>query len=158
MIIIPLKNDKIETEDGGTFRVASYTNLKAEPAVYIEAGENANSIIYFQDIVSINGVRVTYKSSDKVFTALGTVRRKFNLPQPNDVITINGSDSNNTYVVKSLKLHNKKEGVTKGLLVCADDICHELTMIKTVDRSEGAERFDNKAFIKYYEDYLPMNY
>lgn len=157
MIVVPLKNDKIETVDGGIFRVVSYTNLKTDPAVYIDAADGENSVVYFQDIVSINGTKVSYHSANKTFEALGTVKRKYNLPQPGDIATVDDT-LDNQITVKTVKLHNKKAGVTKGLIFCEGSSCYELASIKSITRIDGSEHFDPQSFKKYYKDYLPISH
>lgn len=155
MYIVPLPNDKITTKEGDTFVVETYTNLKSEPAVYIKAPENENNTVYFMDIEEINGVKVDYHSTNNVFEALGTVKRRYNLPQPDDMIDVGGEE---LVEVKSLKLHSKTEGISKGLLVCGEDSCYDISSINDVDRNEGSERFSKDSFEKLYKDYLPFDY
>lgn len=160
MLVVPLKGDTITTTDGPTFVVDSYTNYKPDPAVYVEVPRGQNSIVYFQDIEEINGVKVEYNKSSKVFTALGVIKRKYNLPQPKDIITVDrpGSpddEGDNTTEVKTPKLHNKAIGLSRGLVIIdRDDNMYSLTDIISIDRDIGGEHFDHKKFTKYYKDYL----
>lgn len=159
--VVPLAGDKIKiTDNDADFVVTSYTNLKQEPAVYIDAQDGENNIIYFYDITEINTVKVDYNRSAKLFDALGILDRKFNIPQPGDTITVpkenaDGETEDLGVTVKSIKLHNKAEGTSRGLISCDPDACYDLLQIKNIDRKSGSEAFDAKRFQKYYFDYLP---
>jgi hypothetical protein len=132
MLVVPLRGDKICTvDDSEPKTVTSYTSLKDEPAVYVSAGSSKEPFIYFADIVEINGVKVEFQKDSKVFSALGPLRRKFNLPQPGDEVKINLVDvpfkkEDQSFKVASIKLHSKKYGVARGLLICNDDSCFPL--------------------------------
>ena len=159
--VVPVAGDKIRVVDNDTvFMVTSYTNLKQEPAVYVDAGEGENNTVYFYDISEINDVKVDYNRSSKMFDSLGMLKRRYNIPQPGDVITVNtknidGGLEASDVTVKNVKLHNKPEGVSRGLLACGDDVCFDLVEIKNIVRKTGSESFDEKKFRKYYFDYLP---
>ena len=89
MLVVPIKGDKIKTADNSDIRIVStYTSLKDQPAVYLEKSTSADVYVYFSDIVEINGVRVEYEGGSKLFSALGPLKRKYNLPQPKDMIKI----------------------------------------------------------------------
>lgn len=159
MLVVPIKGDKITTAEGQEFVVESYTNFKAEPAIYIDVPRGQNSIIYFQDVEEINGVKVELNRSTKVFTALGIIKRKYHLPQPKDQIIVDKpgapDDSEDDHAqVKNLKLHSKAIGLSKGLVVIdTDDNVYTLPDVQDIDRAVGAEHFDQKKFLKYYKDY-----
>jgi hypothetical protein len=158
---VPIPGDKIKTVDNdGTFVVTSYTNLKAEPAVYIDASDGENNIVYFYDIEEINDVKVDYNKSAKVFESLGMLKRRFNIPQSGDVISVkrkgaDGELEDAKITVKNIKLHNKAEGISKGLVFCDDESCYDLKSILSIDRKVGSEKFNKPKFEKYYFDYLP---
>ena len=160
MLIVPLKGDKITTADGPDFIVDSYTNFKADPAVYVDVPRGQVNIVYFQDIEQINDVKVEYNKATKVFTALGVVKRKFNLPQPKDAITVIKPDApedsaDNQAQVKTAKLHSKAIGLSKGLvLIDSEDNVYTLSDVQDIDRAVGSEFFDRKKFLKYYRDYV----
>jgi hypothetical protein len=160
MLVVPVKGDSITTKDGPQFKVDSYTNYKTDPAVYVDVPPGQNSIVYFQDIEEINGVKVEYNKSAKVFTALGVIKRKFNLPQPKDLITVALPDSledggDNDTNVKTLKLHSRAIGLSRGLVVLdTEDNVFSLSDITDIDREVGGEYFDRKKFAKYYKDYM----
>ena len=160
MLVVPLKGDTITTKDGPQFKVDSYTNYKADPAVYVDVPAGQNSIVYFQDIEEINGVKVEYNKSSKVFTALGVIKRKYNLPQPKDVITVAPADgledgADNDSTVKTLKLHSRAIGLSRGLVIIdTDDRVFSLSDLTDVEREVGGEHFDRKRFTKYYKDYM----
>jgi hypothetical protein len=160
MLIVPLKGDKLTTTDGPEFTVDSYTNFKTDPAVYVDVPRGQNPIVYFQDIEQINGVKVEYNKATKVFTALGIVKRKYNLPQPKDTITVkkpgNPDDSQDDQAqIKTSKLHSRSIGLSKGLvLIDTEDNVYSLSGVLGIDRAVGSEHFDRKRFLKYYRDYL----
>jgi hypothetical protein len=159
MLIVPLKGDKVTTNDNLEFIVDSYTNFKTDPAVYVDVPRGQNAIVYFQDIEQINDVKIEYNKASKVFTALGVVKRKYNLPQPKDVITVEKpgtpeDSGDDQATVKTPKLHNRSIGLSKGLVVVdTDDNVYGLGDIQNIDRAVGGEHFDRKKFLKYYKDY-----
>jgi hypothetical protein len=160
MLVVPLKGDTITTKDGPEFSVDSYTNFKPDPAVYVDVPRGQNPIVYFQDIDQINGVKVEYNKSSKVFTALGVVKRKYNLPQPKDIITIDRPGSpddagDDDTEVKTPKLHSRSIGLSRGLvLIDTDDNVFSLFDVIDIDRAVGGEHFDRKKFASYYRDYM----
>jgi len=159
--IVPVAGDRITVVDNESpFIVSSYTNMKQEPAVYVDAHEGENNIVYFYDISEINDVKVDFNRNSKTFESLGMLKRRFNLPQPGDTITVHrktpdGEMEDAEVIVKSIKLHNKAEGISRGLVVCDEETCYDLLSIKGIDRRTGSEKFDLKKFQKYYFDYLP---
>lgn len=160
MFVVPVKGDKIKTKDNGDLvTVSSFTSLKDEPAVYVKpAGES--SYVYFSDIIEINGVRVEYSSDSKVFDALGPLRRKYNLPQPKDLvkvklITASFNDDVETFQVTGLRLHSKKYGEGRGLLVMTKEGQFSLGDLLDVEHQGWTEKFDLERFKRYYFDYLP---
>lgn len=163
MLVVPIKGDKIKTSDNSEIRVvSSYTSLKQQPAVYLDKSTSYDSYVYFSDIVEINGVRVEYESSSKLFSALGPLKRKYNLPQPKDVIKIKLIETSfkeevEEVEVTSLKLHNKNIGPTRGLLVCSKNANYDLSEVLDIDRKNGFEQFNKKKFQDYYIDYLPLS-
>jgi hypothetical protein len=161
--VVPVAGDSIKVVDNETpFKVTSYSNMKPEPAVYVDVPKGENNVVYFYDIEEINGVRVEYNRSAKLFDTLGLLKRKQNLPQPGDEISVagqtpDGSPEDQKTVVKNVKLHNKLEGISRGLVVCDVNTCYDLTQIKQIDRKTGTEKFDAEKFQKYYFDYLPYS-
>ena len=79
MLIVPLKGDKIETKDGVSFQVLSYTNYRDKgPAVYVEHTPSVPSdAVYFFDIGKINGKSVELLNGPKVFRSLGPLKRRY---------------------------------------------------------------------------------
>lgn len=159
--IVPVAGDKLKIVDNDSqFVVTSYTNMKTEPAVYVDAQEGENNIVYFYDISEINDVKVDFNRSSKTFESLGMLKRRYNLPQPGDVLTVNkktpdGEMEEGEITVKNIKLHNKAEGVSRGLIACDEEACYDILAIKNITRKSGSEKFDPKKFQKYYFDYLP---
>lgn len=161
MFVVPLEGDTITTVDGGTYEVLSYTNYKPNgPAVYVgmPIGE-ASHTVYFFDIEKINGVKVEFDKSAKVFKALGKLKRKIHLPQPGDKIVVlkSGSeldDPDDEVTIKKIKLHNKGSGISKGLLfVDEDGDEYRLHDIISINRSVGSDIFDRKKFLSVYSEY-----
>ncbi len=160
MLVVPIANDKITTFDADEFTVTSYTNLKSEPAVYIEAPRGQLTLVYFSDIDQINNVKVEYNKTNKVFEALGVVKRKIHIPQQHDKITVKNSENPDdkesiTVEVKLLKLHNSALGLSKGLVVVdKEDNVYELQDIEDIDRAIGEDEFNTSRFLKIYKDYI----
>lgn len=161
MLVVPLVGDKITTTDDGEFIVISYTPFKDKgPAIYVESPIGTPPpIIYFFDIEKINGVKVEYSDSSKVFTALGLIKRSVHLPQLKDtMIFLKPStpidSENDKMIVTGLKLHNKSEGIGKGLLVCGEDGCFKLSEIIDLKRVHANEHFNRTRFLRIYKEYL----
>lgn len=160
MFIVPLKGDKIETKDGVSFQVLSYTNYRDKgPAVYVEHTPTVPSdAVYFFDIGKINGKTVEYVAGPKVFRSLGVMKRKWQLPQPGDIITYRASTGTQDMVVKALKLHKRGE-LSKGLLIQGEDpdtkekIFIRLPQIIDLKRDIGNDLFSRDRFLSYYSDY-----
>jgi len=162
MFVVPLRGDKVKTKDDSSPRVVtSFSSLKDEPAVYLLPSSSRDRFLYFSDLVEINGVAVEYDRTSKLFNALGPLKRKFNLPQPGDMITVklmdvNFKDETETIDVDALKLHSKKYGIGRGLLVCGQKSCFSLNEILNLTRRSWSEKFDAEKFQKYYLDYCPL--
>lgn len=167
MIIVPLPNDEVETKDGAKLIVVGYNNFKTKgPAVYCKAEGEHNSqylTVYFFDIEKINDVRVEFSTSTKVLNALGKIKRKIHLPQAHDFIFVFDKDSSDNesfsdskrVKVASCKLHNKKHGVSKGLLIEDEDKnVYMLDEVLDLRRDIGSSEFDRKVFLKLYKEYL----
>jgi len=161
MLIVPLKGDKIETKDGVSFTVLSYTNYREKgPAVFVEhtAGVPSDAV-YFFDILKINGKTVEYVTGSKVFKSAGEIKRKIHLPQIGDTITYKDKNGNLTAKVKGLKLH-KRDELSKGLFVVGQNeeqdekIYIRISSIVDIDRDIGSNWFSRDKFISYYSDYI----
>lgn len=158
MFVVPVAGDKVKMIDGDVTTVTSFTSLKKEPSVYVDNPDV--KVLAFSQIEEINGVRVEYNQGSKCFESMGQIRRKINLPQPGDsvqvTVTTMGEKTTDTLKVKYLKLHNRTEGISKGLLVCDDMMCVTLADIENIERKTGSEPFNVDKFKKYYFDYLPF--
>jgi len=160
MLIVPLKGDKIETKDGVVFNVLSYTNYRDKgPAVYVEHTPAVPSdAVYFFDIAKINGKSVEFMAGPKIFRSLGPLKRKWQLPQPNDTVTWRSPSGAADAVVKTYKLHKRGE-LSKGLIIVADDtdaqekVFIRLDQIIDVKRDIGNDLFSRDKFLAYYSDY-----
>ena len=160
MFVVPVSGDRIKTKDNGEIRkVTSFSSLKDEPAVYVRPGGSEN-YVYFSDIIEINGVTVEFNEDSKVFDSLGPLKRRFNLPQPKDtikvkLINVSFKDELEDLIVTSLRLHSKKYGAGRGLLIITKEGEFSLSDIRDVVHSTWNEQFDVERFKKYYFDYLP---
>ena len=160
MLVIPMRGDTIETKDGVTFQVLSYTNYRDKgPAVYVQHTPAVPSdAVYFFDITKINGKTVEFLKGPKIFRSLGPLSRKYQLPQPNDTVTWRSPDGVADATVKSYKLHKRGE-LSKGLLIVAMDtgaqeqVFIRLDQIIDVKRDIGNDLFSRDKFLKYYADY-----
>ncbi len=158
--MIPIKGDKIETKDGVSFNVLSYTNYRDRgPAVYVEHTPSVPSdAVYFFDIAKINGKSVEYMAGPKIFRSLGPLKRKWQLPQPNDTVTWRSPSGPADVNVKNYKLH-KRGDLSKGLLIVAQDtdaqeqVLIRLDQIIDVKRDIGNDLFSRDKFLSYYSDY-----
>jgi len=161
MFVVPVKGDKVKTKDSGDEQVvSSFTSLKDEPAVYVKSSAEA-PYIYFSDIIEINRVRVEYSTDSKVFDSLGPLRRKYNLPQPKDSIKVkliktSYNDETEDLPVTGLRLHSKKYGEGRGLLVITKEGQFSLSELLDVERVGFTEKFDSDRFRRYYFDYLSI--
>jgi hypothetical protein len=161
MFVLPVAGDKITTKDSGDARtVSSFTSLKDEPAVYLKLS-GVDNFVYFSDIVTINKVEVEFDTESKVFNALGPLRRKFNLPQPKDTIKIkfkdvSYDDEQEELEVTSLRLHSKRYGAGRGLLVITKEGEFAISEITDIIHRDFNEKFNQANFKKYYFDYLAI--
>lgn len=156
MIVVPVERDVIKTTDGNVYRVVTYTNFKeGGPAVYCRnRGDKSQTLIYFFDIVAINGVRVEYHKSSKMFNALGKITRDQHLPQPDDKVIILHHGEKRAVEVAGLKVKSKLHGTNKGILVRdKEDNVHRLKSVLDIEPALGGRRFNRKAFLSYYDDY-----
>lgn len=156
MIVVPLEKDTIKTSDGQKFKVVAYTNFKdGGPAVYCRnRGDRTQTLVYFFDIVEINGTKVEYSSSSKMLNALGKVIRDVQLPQPDDKIVVLSNGEKRSVEVAGLKLKSKSLGVNKGILVKdTNGDYHRLKNILDIDPALGTGRFNKKNFASIYSEY-----
>lgn len=164
MLVVPVRGDRVLTKDHSEpLTVSSYTNLKPAPAVYVR-GEDFSESIELASILELNGVKVKFHKDAKVLEALGPLRRRHNLPQPGDKITVrliklptDAADATEQVDVKHLRLHDQGKGISRGLLACSADACYTLKDVIAIDRKVGSEPFDAKSFQRYYLDYMPYS-
>ena len=161
MFVLPVSGDKITTKDSGDARtVSSFSSLKDEPAVYLKLAGSDN-YVYFSDIVSINKVEVEYDVDSKVFNSLGPLKRRFNIPQPKDTIKIklketSYDDELEELEVTGLRLHSKRYGTGRGLLVITKEGEFSIGDIRDLIHRDFNENFNESRFRKYYFDYLSV--
>ena len=155
MLIVPVTGDKITVKDTEeVLVVSSYTNLKKEPALYIE-GNSADAVIFFSQIEEINGVKVSYNSTSKVFDSLGPLKRKINLPQIGDLLSVEDGKEIKEIEVKNLKLHDRNKK-SFGLLVSDGIDTYSLKQIKEISSKSNLSNPNIVQFRKYYIDYFPL--
>lgn len=157
MIVVPLAGDTVQTSDGQKFRVVAYTNYRdGGPAVYCRnRGDKSQTLVYFFDIVSINGTKVEYSRGSKMFNALGKIARVQHLPQPDDNVVVATKSEKRSVEVESLKLKSKLYGTNKGVVFKdTEGNAHRLKSIFDIDSDLGGIRFNRKAFLATYEEYL----
>lgn len=168
MLIVPIPGDKIKVANNpDTLKVIEYTRFKsAGPAVYCKAADSSTLIlVYFFDIEEINEIDVEYKKSSHLFKALGKVKRKYNLPQKGDTISImrkgidqqEDDDALEKRKVKVEKIEIKlgKSGLIHGLYVTdSDKNLINCKQILDIESEIGSQAFDRSGFIKYYKEYI----
>lgn len=156
MIVVPLAGDVIQTSDGQKLRVQAYTNYKeGGPAVYCRnRGDKTQTLVYFFDIVGINGTKVEYARGSKMFNAYGKINRVQHLPQPDDTVIVASGGEKKSVKVQSLKLKSKAYSAGKGMIVKGEDgEAYRLKSILDIDRDIGGSRFNRKAFLALYDEY-----
>lgn len=154
MFVVPLPGDKIETDAGAMFSAVAYTNYQDGPAVYVESSEPEANSLPFEQITKLNGAPVKLLSG-KVFESAAKSRAKIQLPQKNDKLKF----SERTMKVQLLKL-NEHGKLASGMLVVGLDfntnekVTDRLSNLVGIERANGDETFDLKAFRTLYKDYL----
>jgi hypothetical protein len=160
MFVVPLRGDKVETKDGVTFTVLSYTNYKEKgPAIYVEhtAGVPSDPV-YFFDISKINGKTVEFVPGSKIFRVGAALKRRFQLPQVGDNVTYKDKTGPGVIKVTGLKLH-KRDELGKGLFIAGNNKDSEskvyirLDQIVDIERDIGNDLFSRDRFLSYYSDY-----
>jgi hypothetical protein len=160
MFIVPIAGDTIKTTDGFSYTVLSFTNYKNDgPAVIAEPDDGSLSeTIYFESIVDINGSEVEFSTKGhgiKVFEAPAAFERKFQLPQPNDLIYAKVDVYEEKFKVLELKLH-VTNNLSKGLILKVENVDTEKTQELSLNMINDIEHtiFSRTKFLKVYEDYL----
>jgi hypothetical protein len=155
MFIVPLSGDKIQSSNGARFTALGYTNVKDQPAVYVQGADVETSSIPFDQITKINGTPVTM-TGGKIFNAAKRPSGKFSLPQKDDKVRFGGK----TLVKVDTLKANQRGHLAAGLLVIGTDvetknkITARLADLVSIERANGSELFDLKAFKSEYRDYL----
>lgn len=161
MFVVPLSGDNFKTKDGFTYSVVAFTNYKNDgPAVIATPEDNTlQQTIYFDDIVELNGTEVKYVTTghaSKVFEAAATFERKYQLPQPNDIVYADTPDGvEKTFKVVKLKLH-VQDKYSSGLLIDVEDVDTEDRSTIVLNQINDIEStiFSKQKFLKYYEEYM----
>jgi len=157
MFILPLTGDTVETRGGVKHNVLSYAPYKDKPAVYVEGEGTSTESVPFTDITAINGTPVQL-TPGKIFTVTSKLDRKFQLPQVNDKVIIDG-DKPITAKVKNLKLF-ERGNLASGLQVQGEDIdtgervTARLMDVIRIERAGDKAGFSRGPFRSLYKDYL----
>lgn len=164
MLVVPIEKDVILTKDKQLLKVIEYTNYKdGGPAVYCRTKTDKTPIlIYFFDIAEINGVKVEFNRSSKIFNAMGKLTRSQHLPQPDDDIAIinrkktEDRPERRIHVeVDSLKLKGRNIRSGQGMLVKdTDGANHRLRHIVGITRAIGSSSFNRDEFVRLYQHYM----
>ena len=151
MFVVPIKGDNVQTAGGVKHTVLSYAAFKDQPAVYVELDGKTESLL-FSDIQSINGTPVAL-TPGKVFRADSLIRRKEQLPQPNDTVIVAGEP----YKVLSHKLRKNGKLTDGMILVCETDISARVDIrlidVESVQRAGGDSHFNRRIFSSIYSEY-----
>lgn len=160
MLIVPLRGDRISVAGLADEQVInSYSSLKEGGAVYIKQPlDPKQPFITLSMIEAINSVSVEQKSNG-LFSPKGLIKRKLNIPQIGDTITVlvskdaQGIEEHRSYIVSDIRLLNKP---SKPLEVVCDGTKFTLADIVLIKRKLGFEKFELNAFRALYLDYLPV--
>ena len=154
MLILPIKGDRIKTTDSSEESVVtSYSGLKSEPCVYTQG--NGTSVIYFSNIDEINGIKVEFNNTTKIFDSIGPLKRRIHIPQPKDIITVIDIDaildsSKDETEVKSLKIEK-----TLGLIIRTANKDYDLLDIQDIESPNIVGNFNLQLFKRLYIYYFP---
>jgi hypothetical protein len=161
MFVVPIAKDKIRTVEGVNLTVIEFTPFKDNgPAVYASTDSGEIVAIYFFDIETINGTRVEYLKTQRIFRSFGSVKRSQPLPQAGDIVEISNdaislSDDLEHLKVIDVRFEKKASGTQRGLIVkCEDDEFYRISQIIDIDPPTGTKVFDRVRFKKLYDDYL----
>ena len=159
MLIAPVAGDKLTLLSvEGEVKVSSYTALKPDPAVYLtEVLESGERFVFFADIATMNGAEVKLDSGG-LLIAVGSIQRRFNLPQVGDsiitgLIETDYKQESAELVVTAVSLSGKEP---HSLVIKCGKTNLALTDIQDIKRKRGFEKFNRTGFLKYYVDYLPL--
>ena len=148
IIVVPLIDDEISLDDGSTFRVIGINRHKSSPSVFVDADDTYE--IFFDDIKQINKIMVDYDSRSHTFVAIGKFKSRTQLPQPNETVITSKGD----FVVDQLKFHNRKIGLSKGIVIISGKDIITLNLIKDV--KEKSRMFNEAKFKRAYSEYFPF--
>lgn len=154
MFIVPLAGDKIEARGDVKHTVLGYAAYQDQPAVYVE-GTGATEAIPFSLILAVNGVAVKM-TPGRVLEAVGRVKRQLQLPQKDDVVTVDG---HGTMKVKVLKLAESGK-LSDGMLVVGEDsqtketLTAPLASVTKISRTDGSNDFNRRVLNTLYAEYL----
>lgn len=154
--VLLVRNDRVLARDGKEHIVEAYTRLGDSPEIYVRVGEDEEALtVRFRDVSHINGTPVSFDRASNCFRALGTLRRKYPLPQPGDTLT---DERGVEHKVASVRLQKKRYGEMRGLFIIADD--KTAVNIKNVRglvfHDSGLELKNVGGLQAYYIDYLPL--
>jgi len=154
-IVLPLPKDIIVTDDGAEFEVADIARYKTDPAVFVLTSDRQTLAVYFKDISQINGVMVELRRNDNTFDAIGKLKRKADLPQPDDIVV---TKENEKFEVAFVRYHNKSAGLSKGVILFDKEkqmiTLNDIIEIKAADGE--TQTFNLERFRKTYKPYFAV--
>lgn len=153
MFIVPLSGDKIQCTNGAQYTVLGFTNVKDQPAVYVQGPDVQTVSVPFSDIEKINNAPVKL-TSGKIFNSAARPKH-LPLPQRDDRVVYR----NVTVKVDAIKA-NQHGHLAAGLLVAGvnimtgEKVTTRLAHLVGIERANGNRNFDLAAFKKQYSEYL----
>lgn len=154
MIIVPLSGDKILTTTGAVYTALGYTNVKDQPAVYVQGSGVETDSIGFDQIAKINSLHVKL-TGGKLFDVATAPKKRIQLPQRDDKVRV----GKGAVKVDSLKL-NQRGHLAAGMLIIGTNVetgekaTVRLANLVSIERANGNEVFDLRSFRQQYADYL----
>jgi hypothetical protein len=159
MIIVPIKGDKITTVDGLPYKVLSYSNLNSDgPVVFVDSAGGSDQVL-LQNIVEINGKKVTLIKSAEGYNVLeadGFFDRKYHLPQVGEKVKSGISEiEERTYEVIRLRLHVDGK-LSAGLILNTEEEGSKAKVELSLGDLTDIDRplFSLNGFLRLYDDYV----
>lgn len=153
MFVVPLFGDKILCTSGAQYTVLGFTNVKDQPAVYVQGPDVQTISVPFSDIAKINSAPVKL-TAGKIFNGAAHPDHIL-LPQRDDRVVYR----NVTIKVDDVKA-NQRGHLAAGLLIAGVNVqtgekaTTRLANLVKIERANGDHQFDLAAFKKQYSDYL----
>lgn len=142
-MILPIVGDTL------SFKKNEYliTNIDAKKALCTCTSIKNTKIkvdVFFKNIQKINEVKVEYIKARNIFSSYGTIKRKADLPNKNDIIALEKSVA----VVDHIKVVGGEI-----IIVDTDKVKHKCKDITDIDYVDYG-KFNKKTFLETYADYI----